>query len=171
MLLNRIMGVFRLSAATFEEIEHDESATGQAALIVLVVAFVTGLGSALFAAFTDSSSLGGFVSALIWAFLGWFIWSLISYFVGTTLFGGQATVGEMLRVIGFAYAPQVLSIIPCVGALIGAIWSLIAGYIAIRQGLDVDDLRAFLTIVIGFVVYIIGSVIVNALIGATGLFF
>jgi hypothetical protein len=83
--------------------------------------------------------------------------------VGTTLFNGQATIEEMLRVIGFAYAPQILGIIPCCGWFIGLIWSLVAGFIAVRQGLDLDNINAFLTIVVGFVIYLIGSGILSLL--------
>jgi hypothetical protein len=93
---------------------------------------------------------------------------LVTYFVGTTFFRGQATVGEMMRVIGFAFAPQVLSIIPCIGGLVGAIWSLVAGFIAVRQGLDLDDLKAALTIVIGFLVYFLGSVLLASIFGGIG---
>ena len=95
----------------------------------------------------------------------------MTYFVGTSLFDGVADMGEMLRVIGFAYAPQMLCIIPCIGGLVGAIWSLIAGFVAVRQGLDLDNTKAFLTIVIGFVVYLVGVFIIALFIGGvTALF-
>ena len=171
MFWDRVMGVFRLNPMVFEEIEHDENATSQAAIVVLIVALVSGAGSALSAALTGAGSFQGFISALAWSFIGWLIWSAVSYFVGTSLFGGKATFGEMLRVIGFAYAPQVLAIIPCVGFLIGLVWSLIAGFIAVRQGLDVDDVRAFLTVLIGMAVYAIGYVIISVLIGLTAALF
>jgi hypothetical protein len=163
-MFDRIAGVFRLRANTFEEIEHDESATGQAALIVAVVALLSALGSGFLASTGQASFLTSFVTTLIWTFVGWVLWAVISYFVGTTFFGGKATINEMLRVIGFAYAPQVLAIIPCIGGLVGAIWSLIAGFIAVRQGLDLDDLKAALTILIGFGVYIVGSLLVGFLV-------
>ncbi len=171
MFIDRLRGVFLLKPQTFEEIEHDQNATGQAALVVFIVALVTGVGTALFSTFTDSSALWGAVGAIAWALIGWLIWSAVSFFVGTALFQGQATFGEMLRVIGFAYAPQVLSIIPCIGGLIGIIWSLIAGFIAIRQGLDLDDLRAFLTVLVGLVVYGLGYLLINILLGLTGALF
>ncbi|MFZ2097061.1 MAG: hypothetical protein WAV05_10525 [Anaerolineales bacterium] len=66
--------------------------------------------------------------------------------------------------IGFAYSPLVLSIIPCVGWVIGVIWALAASLIAIRQGLDLDNKKAFLTMVIGAILYIILMVISNILI-------
>ncbi len=167
-MFDRIIGVFKLDVNTFEEIEHDSDATTQAVIVVAVVALIGALGSGLGASFTDSSFLGSFTSTLIWTFVGWFLWSLVSsFFVGTTFFGGQADLGEMLRVIGYAYAPQVLGIIPCIGWLIGAIWSLIAGFIAIRQGLDLDNTKAFLTIVVGFFVYLLGSFFINLVVGGT----
>jgi hypothetical protein len=166
-MFDRIIGVFKLDSNTFEEIEHDSDATSQAVIIVAVVALIGAIGSGLGASFADTSFMGSFISSLIWTFVGWFLWSLVSYFVGTTFFGGQADLGEMLRVIGFAYAPQVLSIIPCIGWLIGAIWSLIAGFIAVRQGLDLDNTKAFLTIVVGFFVYLVGFFLINLVVGGT----
>jgi hypothetical protein len=45
-MLQRIMGVFMLNADTFEEIEHDQSATGQAAIVVTIVALLSAIGAA-----------------------------------------------------------------------------------------------------------------------------
>jgi hypothetical protein len=167
-MYERLSGVFRLNANTFEEIEHDESATSQAAIIVAVVALLGALGSGFLASTGQGNFLTSFLSTLVWTFLGWIIWSVVTYFVGTTFFRGQATIGEMMRVIGFAFAPQVLSIIPCIGGLVGAIWSLIAGFVAVRQGLDLDDLKAALTIIIGFLVYFLGSLLIASLFAGVG---
>lgn len=164
MLMERVAGVLKLNVPTFESIEHDTNATGQAALVVAIASLAVALGSGLLSSFANNNFIINFITTLVWTFVSWLVWSVISYFVGTALFGGKATIPEMLRVIGFAYAPQVLAIIPCIGALIGAIWSLIAGFIAVRQGLDLDDLKAFLTILIGFGVYVVGQILINVLI-------
>lgn len=170
MLMDRIMGVFRLDSNTFEEIEADRDATTQAALVVLIVALIAAVGGIIGATFAeDGNFLRSFISALVGTFVGWVVWSAITYFVGTSLFGGQADMGEMLRVIGFAYAPQMLRIIPCVGDIIGFIWSLIAGFIAVRQGLDLDNTKAFLTIVVGFIAYVIITAIVTVILGGSAL--
>jgi hypothetical protein len=161
MFMQRILGVFRLDPATFENIEHDPGAISQAAAVVAIAAFLAGTGAAFQSMFSDASAVGSFLSSLLWTFFGWAIWSFISYLVGTRLFPGQATFPEMLRVIGFAYAPQVLAIIPCVGALLGAVWPLAAGFVAIRQGLDLDNWRTLLTIVAGFLVYLLGGALLN----------
>jgi hypothetical protein len=168
MLMDRIIGVFKLDVATFEEIEADQSATSQAALVVLVIAIISGLGSGLGANFMGTSFLGSFASSFISVFVGWLVWSAVTYFIGTSFFGGQADMGEMMRVLGFAYAPQALSIIPCLGWLVGAIWSLIAGFIAVRQGLDLDNTKAFLTIIVGFVAIVLISALLGLLFGGLG---
>ena len=163
MFLERIIGVFKLDVNTFEEIEHDPNATVQAAIVVAIVALLGAIGAAIGAVFGDGSVIGGAIGALVWAFVGWGIWSVVTYFVGTALFKGEATIEEMLRVIGFAYAPQFLAVIPCCGWIVGMVWSAVAGFIAIRQGLDLDNTNACLTIIVGFVVYVIGFAFLNLL--------
>jgi hypothetical protein len=44
----RIIGVFKLDSKTFEEIEHNVSLTLPAALIVVLVSLVSGVGNGLF---------------------------------------------------------------------------------------------------------------------------
>jgi hypothetical protein len=162
-MLNRILGVFKLDVKTFEEIEHDTSLTLPAAIIVLVVSLVSGLGNGLFNGFIHRSFFSGFLGSLIGVLLGWLLWSAVTWFVGTRFFKGEADLGQMLRVIGFAYSPMILSIIPCVGGLIGIIWAIAAGFIAIRQGLDLDDMKAFLTVVVGALAYILLTGLLNTI--------
>ncbi len=164
-MLDRIIGVFRLDVHTFEEIEHDTTATGQAAGVVVVAAIFSGIGGALGANVAGGGVAPNFLATLVSAVVGWVLWSWITYAIGTGLFDGRADLGEMLRVIGFAYAPQILAVIPCLGALVGAIWSLVAGFIAVRQGLDLDNAKAFLTVFVGFLVYVVLSVVVGILLG------
>jgi hypothetical protein len=162
-MLARIIGVFKLNAATFEEIEHNTSLTFPAAVIVVLVSLISGVGNGLFNGFIHKSFFNGFFGALISVILGWFLWSAVTWFVGTRFFNGEADLGQMLRVIGFAYVPLALSIIPCVGGLIGIIWTIAAGFIAIRQGLDLDNLKSFFTVVVGALFYIVLTAVLNAI--------
>lgn len=168
-MINRIIGVLKLDVNTYEEIEADESATSQAAIVVSVVAIAGGLIGGGISAAMGGSFLGSFLQTLLTAYIGWLVWAAVTYFVGTRFFGGQATMGEMLRVIGFAQAPGILSIIPVCGSFIGWIWSIATGFIAVRQGLDIDNTKAALTIVIGWVAVFIVSLIIGAILGAVGL--
>lgn len=169
MFLNRIIGVMRLDAATYEEIEADESATTQAALVVAIVAIVGGLIGGALTVFTDASFFGVFLRQLIGAFFGWFIWSFVTYWVGTTFFEGKSTTSQMLRVLGFAQAPGILAIIPFCGAFIGWIWMLACSFIAVRQGLDLDNTKALLTAIVALIVVIIVNIVIGLILGAVGL--
>lgn len=175
-MLERILGVFKLDRKVFEEIEHDESATTQAAIVVAIVAALSVVGTIIQMLF---SLLGGndlnfgslllsVIVTFVVTFINWVVWSGVTFLVGTKLFKGQATFTEMLRVIGFAYAPQMLGIIPCLGSIVGGIWSLIASYFAIKEGLDLDDTGTIVTILVGWLVTIVISAIVGILgIGGT----
>ncbi|MEW5986067.1 MAG: YIP1 family protein [Chloroflexota bacterium] len=169
-MIDRMMGVFKLDAKTFEDIEADQGATGQAAVIVLVVALLGGIGAGGFNAIMGEGDtfLTAFLFTVLSTVIGWVLWSVVTYFVGTALFGGQSSMGEMLRVIGFAYTPQLLRVIPCLGAIIGGLWTLAAGFVAVRQGLDLDNTKAFLTIVVGFIAYVALSVVLGGVTAGIG---
>jgi hypothetical protein len=168
-MLDRVIGVLKLDVNTYEEIEADENATTEAAIVVSVVAIVGGLIGGGISAALGGSFLGSFLTTLLNAYIGWVVWAAVTYFVGTNFFGGQATMGEMLRVIGYAQAPGILRIIPVCGSFVGWIWSIATGFVAVRQGLDLDNGKAILTIVIGWVAVFIVSVIIGIVLGALGL--
>jgi hypothetical protein len=168
-MIQRIIGVLKLDANTYEEIEADESATSQAVIVVAVVAVIGGLIGGGISALMGGSFLGSFLSQLLGAFISWGVWSAATYFVGTSLFGGKSTMGQRLRVLGFAQAPGMLSIIPVCGSFIGWIWTLACTFIAIRQGLDLDNSKAAMTAVVAFIAVFIVSTILGAILAAVGL--
>lgn len=170
-MLDRIVGVLRLDVDTFEEIEHDPAALTEAAIVVVVVALLSGVGSGIGA----SNFITGFISTLIWAFIGWFVWAGLTYVIGTSFFDAQADLGEMLRVLGYAQAPSALGLltfIPCVGAIIALvawIWALAAAFIAVRQGLDIDNVKTAVTVIIGWLVVFVGSLLIGLFVGGVSL--
>ena len=162
--LDRMKGAAKLDASVYEEVEADTGATGQAALVVGIVAVAAAIGGA-------RGGTAGIFGYLIGAYLGWLVWSGVTYLVGAKLLGGTATWGEMLRTIGFAQSPGVfyaLAFIPVLGVLIAlgvAIWLLVAVIVAIRQALDITTGRAIATAVIGFLAYIALAALTTWLIG------
>jgi hypothetical protein len=162
-IIDRMRGAAMLDIATYEEVEADTTATGQAAIVVVISAIASAIGAA---GFGGPSVIGTLIGAL----LSWVLWAGLTYLIGDKLFGGTATWGELLRTLGFAQAPRVLlvlGIIPVFGRLVWlvvAIWVLIAGIIAIRQALDFSTQKALLTALIGWVVV----VVVSALLGGLG---
>lgn len=147
-MLGRLLGVLSADANVFEQIEHDPNANFQATAVVTIVTVV----SAVLGAATAYNDGGSFVNQLVYqllmGYLSWLFWAGITYLVGTYVFQGQATLGQMLRTLGFAQAPSVLVIIPEVGGILALSWTIAISFIAIRQALDLSNSRTFLTIVI-----------------------
>lgn len=178
-LISSMMRAARLDASFFNEVEQDTTRNGQALTVVIIAAAAGGIGGLLGGIVRGSltSALMGLVVAVVMGIVGYYIWAYVTHFVGTRFFGGTADTGEMLRTLGFAYAPNVLGIfsfIPCVGpliALVGAIWSLVAGIIAVREALDFDTGKAVLTAIIGWLIILVVTFVLTAIlgVGAVGL--
>src|SRR5215207_7499793 len=157
MLLERMMRAARLDSQLFEEVEHDLNATSQAATVVGIVALCGGLGNGIAMAMGGNTgiAIAAFIGGIVMAFISWVAWAYVTYFVGTSLFKGQATPGELLRTIGFAQTPgalNILAFVPFLGGIVGfvaGIWALVAGIIALRQALDISTGQAIITAIIG----------------------
>jgi len=175
-MITRIKRVLYLETGVFEEVEHDETATGQAAIVVIVASILAAIGitSGSFLSslsqtenplgFSPSSGspLITFLGIAVWSILAWLVWSAVTYFIGTKMFHGEATYGEMLRVTGFAYAPlafMILGGIPCIGLMISFLtiaWTLAAVFIAVKEGLELTINQTVATVFFGWFIYAIG---------------
>ena len=154
-LSERMIGAAMLNPKTYEEVEADQTATGQAALVVILAAIASGVGG-----FTLGFGLvfGMIVASLV----GWLVWALLTFYIGAKLMpepGTHADLGQLLRVVGFASAPGVLNIlgiIPFFGFLVRfavSLWQLAAMVVGVRQALDYSTTgRAVVVCLIGFVV-------------------
>lgn len=165
-MTERMIGAARLDVDTYEEVEHDETATGQAAGVVAMVAVAQAL-----------AGVGGggrmIVGGVIAAFVGWAVWAGITYVVGDKLLGGTATWGEVLRALGFAQTPGlllVLAVLPLVGGMVRfvvSIWVLVAGFVGLRQALDIGNWKTFFTVVLGWLALAIPMALLAAM-GSAG---
>lgn len=154
-VVDRLIGVLRLDVPTYEAIEHDKGATSQALIIVVLAAIATGIGA------IGSDAAGGFIGGILSAIIGWIVFSVIAYYIGARIFGTSSTsasIGQLLRTLGYARAPQLLTVIafiPVLGwiiALVAALWTLVTSIIAIRQALDFTLGRAIGTAIIAAIV-------------------
>jgi hypothetical protein len=153
---DRVVGALMLKPATFEEVENDASATSQAAMVVAAAGVARGIAN------ISLGGITGLVGGVVFSLIGWAIGSFVILMVGTKLFPGpntKADMGQMLRVLGFAQAAgvfSVLGIIPLLGwlvLLVVAIWMLVASVIGVRQALDYDDtMKAVIVCVVAWVV-------------------
>ena len=162
-LAERMVGAARLERATYEEVEHDRAATGQALGVVVLSAVATGLGL--------GAGLRGLIINTLVSIVLWAIWAALVYVVGTRLLpepDTRADWGEVARTVGFAQTPGVLrlfGIIPGLGEFIRAaadVWVLIATVVAVRQALDYRSLpRAVGVCLIGWILQIVVFAIVR----------
>jgi hypothetical protein len=150
-LTDRMKGAAMLDVATYEDVEADETATGQAAAVVAMVAVASAIGAI-------GAGTAGVIGALMSYFFGWLLWSGVTYLIGDKLLHGTATWGELLRTLGFALSPGILLVlgfIPLIGwvvELVVPFWILVAGVIAIRQALDFSTGKALATALLGWLV-------------------
>ncbi len=124
------------------------------------------------------ASLQGVFFGAIAALSGWVIWAFVTYIVGTKILPTPQTrsnPGELLRTLGFANSPGLLSIfglIPILGGLVKVvvpIWILVAWVIAVRQALDYTSTgRAIAVCLLGWLLYVLIIVFVSGLLGGIG---
>ncbi|MDP8957964.1 MAG: YIP1 family protein [Actinomycetota bacterium] len=166
-MLQRAFRASRLDASLYEEVEYNTSYTQEAATVVVLANLLGAIGAWLGPG--QQSLIGAILTGVLGGVIGWLVWSGIVLLVGTKIFNGTADYGEMLRVLGYATAPIALGIIPVIGGFVGAILAIIAGVIAVRQGLDFSTGRAIGTVIIGFIGYVIVVAIIGAIFAGIGL--
>lgn len=160
---DRVLGALKLDANTFEDIERDPAAMGQAVGVIAISAVASGLANVWY------GGISGIILGLITSLIGYALWATVVWLVGTKLMPDPATKAdfpETFRVLGFAAAPGVLAIItviPLLGWLLMVIvypiiwlWSMAIMVIAVRQVLDyTDTFKAVIVVIIGFVAYLV----------------
>jgi len=155
----RVVGALRLDPDSFEDVEHDGTAFGQALVVVLASSFANGLG-----AVGVPEATASLVTSTMFALAGWIIWSSIIFIVGSKLLPEpqtEASVGELLRTTGFAAAPGLFGVVGLVSGIgpalhfLVTVWMFVAMLIAVRQALDFGSVwRALGVVAIGYVPYL-----------------
>ena len=163
----RMIGAAKLDVETYEEVERDQSAMGQAMAVVALSAMASAIG------FAGLGGLRGLIGSLIAALLGWFVWAGIIYLVGTQALPEpqtKADLGQVLRTVGFAASPGILSvvgIIPLFGWLVRLIvfvWQIAATVVAVRQALDYKTTgKAVVVCILGVIAYVAVFMFLGAL--------
>lgn len=149
-----------LDVGFYNEAEQTRSLLPQAAAVVVLANALAGVGSAVA---TEASLVGTIAGHVFTGIIGWLIWSWFALVVGTQVFGGDSDYGEMVRVIGFAYVPVAIGVVPWLG-FVGAVWSLVAAVIGVREGMDFTTGRAVLTMAAGWGAWLLLAILLQALI-------
>ena len=155
--IGRMVGAASFNLRTYEEVEADTTATGQALAVVLLASLAAGVG---WIGVGPGTLVPIGILTLV-AVMGWAVWAVLTYLIGTHLFPEpqtRADTGELLRTLGFAQAPGILralGVVPGSGSLVTAliaVWTLATMVVALRQALDyTSTLRAVAVCVTGWV--------------------
>ncbi len=168
-MIQRMIRAARLEADFYEMVEADASYTREALIVVLVASLASGIGAGI--------RYGGVLPVLtdvVSGLVAWVVWSAVTLWIGTTVTRGPETrsdMGEMLRCLGYSYSPRVLAFfafLPAVGGWvtgISIVWQLVAGIVAIRQALDFGTGRAVITVILGWFVMMLVTVVIGLLFG------
>lgn len=165
----RLIGASRLDAATYEEVEADRGATGQAALVVLMSSVAAGIGSVS----AGPLDARGMIVGTLVGFVAWVAWAALTYLIGTRLMPEpqtRADLGELLRTLAFAATPGVLRVVGAVPLLrwpafaVTSVWMLAAMVVAVRQALDyTSTARSIAVCVLGWAISLAVAAVIGVL--------
>ena len=150
VFVNRIIRACKLDVSLYEEVEADQSATLQAALVVVLSSIAAGIGAI-------SLGASNFLMAPLLSLVSWYIWAYLIYFIGAKLFpeaNTQADHGQLLRTIGFSSAPGLIRVFGITPDLMtvtfigSAFWMLACMVVAVKSALDYDSMWKALGVVI-----------------------
>jgi hypothetical protein len=158
-LLRRMLRASLLDSHTYEEVEADRRAIGQAALVVSLACVAIGCARAwhgVQAGFDTERLVFQVVLSVLEPLALWVGGSAFAFMVGATFLRGPATqtdFAEVLRTTGFAFSPALLRALVVLPPatlglgidLLARAWTFAAVVVAIRQALDFDTKRAVAT--------------------------
>ena len=179
MLIERIIGAFTFRKGVYAEVEKDTTFTTTAWILVVVVAFLSQLGS-------NASSnlvqwLVGAVVSTIFAVIAFAVGALVINWVGRAVFNADVTFEELVRTLGLAYVWQVVGVIgalaafsdplPCLLApvmIIASILMVIAWFVATKEALDLEWVQTIVTVILGWIAVIVITVVATIVLGLLG---
>ena len=111
-----LVRLIRLDVTAFDEIRSEPSATPSAIVIVFGASVMAGIGSWLWAVqWRGVEATDVFIRSLVVGSvlqtLAWFIWVYLVFQVLARAYGARVEFSELLRTMGFAFAPIGISIL------------------------------------------------------------
>lgn len=180
MLTQRIIGAFTFRKGVYKEVELDTTFTTTAWILVVVVAFLSQLGS--FAQGNIPKWFGAAILGTIGAVIGFAVAAAIISWVGRAVYDADVSFDELVRTLGLAYVWRAVGVLGILGALIGflncllvpvyvIVWilSLVAWFIAAKEALDLDWTQTIITVVLGWFALLIIMIVTGVILTALGL--
>jgi len=162
--------LIRLDLTVFDDVKDEAAATAPALAVMVIASFAAGLGSWLWwavqdfplvsdkngEAFLKTFILGGVLQAALW-----FVWVYISAMLLSRVFGAGADLNRIMRTMGLAFAPMIITILMIVDILavpfaviaVGA--TLLLSNSAMQAATDAEPQQVILSNLAGFAVFAI----------------
>jgi Protein kinase domain/Yip1 domain len=154
----RVWRAARLDPHVYDETKRDTSP--RAVIAAAGVVALAGVSSSVGFALLQEPTRGGAslaaaaVGGLAGSLAGWVLWSFLAWAIGSGVFHGVGSTGQMLRSAGLAQTPSLLgclAAVPLVGVLLYlaiGVWSLLTALASLRQTLGVGAGPAVGTLVL-----------------------
>jgi branched-subunit amino acid transport protein AzlD len=165
---NWLMRLARLDLTVFDDVKDDAAATVPALAVMVIASFAAGLGSWLWwavqdfplvsdkngEAFLKTFILGGILQAALWL-----AWVYIAAMLLSRVFGAGADLNRMIRTMGLAFAPMIITIlmvldilaVPFAVIAVGA--TLLLSNSAMQAATDAEPRQVMLSNLAGFLVF------------------
>lgn len=156
--------LLRLDLTAFDEIRSDPSATSGALMVVGAASVLAGLGTWIWSLQTEGIDSGdvlvkSLILGSILQSLAWLIWVYLVYQVLTHAYAARVDFYELIRTMGFAFAPVGLSILIAIRALAVPFGIVSLGFAflltnqAIERSGNADTQQAIMANVTGFTIF------------------
>ena len=159
--IKRIFRAIKIDPDLYEEVEHDKSATFQAATVVVLSSLAAGVGAIHLGA--SNFILGPFISLA-----SWYFWAFLIFIVGTKLFPDKQTkvsFKKVLTAVGFAHSPGLIRFFAVTPELMIPIifltqfWIFAALIISTKQILNLkSNLKSFGIVFLSFLIIVFLSI-------------
>ncbi len=158
--------LLRLDLSVFDEIRSDPSATPGALIVVATASVMAGIGSWLWAiqwrGIAASEVLyKSLVIGSILQTLAWLIWVYFVFQVLARGYGARTDIFELIRTMGFAFAPVGLGILVSVPnftmpfGVISLAGAASLTYFAIRSSSSAEPQQALVANLVGFLLFVV----------------
>jgi len=101
--------------------------------------------------------------------LGLFLWAGLVHLVLMILQGSGGGFRATLRAHAYSAGPAVFNVVPFLGTLVAAIWSVVIAVIGLREMHRIETWRAVMAILLPIAVIIVFAVVVAVFVGLAGL--
>lgn len=160
--------VARFDFTVFDEVRQERTATASAVLVVIGASLFAGIGSWLWALQQDFPGLdapGVFVKSVIGGTVVqagvFFVWVYLTHLVLVRAFGAQVLFQELVRVMGLAFAPVMLSVLVAIAPLaipfgvLSLSMAFLFAHIAVQQTSGVTTREAAIANLAGFATFLV----------------